>query len=136
MTSPGTAVLESTSGPDTLVEIEALLARIWSDHDHVPVAVRMQIGIAAGEIGANIVEHAGQGRAVTIRMEVRVLPGEVWIEFADDGLPVRVDLDGVALPDDMAERGRGLALARAVLGKLSYTRNAMNHWTLVSKRFA
>jgi anti-sigma regulatory factor (Ser/Thr protein kinase) len=31
--------------------------------------------------------------------------------------------------------GRGLPLAKAVLDRLLYQRDVMNHWTLVSKRF-
>ena len=40
------------------------------------------------------------------------------------------------MPDDMVERGRGLALAEAVLEQLTYRRAEYNHWTLVSKRFS
>jgi anti-sigma regulatory factor (Ser/Thr protein kinase) len=39
------------------------------------------------------------------------------------------------MPDPMAERGRGLALAQAVLEELNYRRTHLNHWTLVSKPF-
>lgn len=132
---PDPLVLETTAGPHTLGQIEAVLQQAWSNHSHVPDDVRMQVGIASGEIGANIVEHAAQGRPIRIQMNVRVLAGEVWVEFADEGIPARVDLSTVHLPDEMAERGRGLALAKAVLERLSYQRNSMNHWTLVSKRF-
>lgn len=132
---PDPIVLETTAGPHTLGQIEAVLEEAWSQHNHVPEQVRMQVGIASGEIGANIVEHAAQGQPIRILMEVRVLTGEVWVEFTDDGIPARVDLNAVHLPDEMAERGRGLALAQAVLARLSYQRNSMNHWVLVSKRF-
>ena len=57
------------------------------------------------------------------------------MEFTDNGGPLHVDLNAVSLPDDMAERGRGLPLAKAVLDRLIYERDALNHWTLVSKRF-
>ena len=57
------------------------------------------------------------------------------VEFTDNGGPLRVDLNAVSLPDDMAERGRGLPLAKAVLDRLIYQRDVMNHWTLVSKHF-
>ena len=135
MSQTESRVLETTTGPHTLDEIESLLGQAWADHSHVPDPVRIQVQIAAGEIGANIVEHAGQGRDVLMRMEVRVLPNAVCVEFADDGIPVWVDLSAVCLPDDMAERGRGLALAKAALEQLSYRRSSVNHWTLVSKRF-
>ena len=132
---PEALVLETDAGPAALGQIEAHLRRTWEAHAHVPETVRIEVGIAAGEIGANIVEHAAAGRQVRIRMEVRVLIDEVWVEFADDGVPARVDLESVRMPDGLVERGRGLALARAALDKLAYRRNSENHWTLVSKRF-
>ena len=48
-------------GPEPLSEVEAALEAFWSLHDEVPERVRMEIGIAALEIAANILEH---GRAV------------------------------------------------------------------------
>ena len=130
------STFETVSGPDTLHDIARFLDDVWSSHDHVPDPVRLQMSIAAGEIGANIIEHAGRFEPVNITMTIRVLIDEVWVEFTDDGSPVEVDLNAVGMPDEMAERGRGLALAQSVLEKLSYQRNAQNHWTLVSKRFS
>lgn len=69
-------------------------------------------------------------------MEVTVLPTQIRVEFTDDGVPAHIDLTAVCLPDDMAERGRGLALAKAVLEHLSYHRDSVNRWILVSKPFA
>lgn len=129
------SAFETVSGPDTLADIARFIDEVLSTHQHVPDTVRMQVSIAAGEIGANIIEHAGQSQPVSIRMDVHVLINEVWVEFVDDGVPAQVDLTAVDMPDDLAERGRGLALAQSVLEKLTYQRNAKNHWTLVSKRF-
>lgn len=135
MTKPECQVLETTAGAQALDEIESFLEQTWAEYEQVPPAVRLQLGIAAGEIGANIVEHAARGQPVRIRMEVSVLADSVRIVFIDDGVPARVNLDGVSLPDEMAERGRGLALAQAVLDELSYRRTTQNEWTMVSKRF-
>lgn len=136
MSQSETRVLQTTAGPGTLVDIETALERTWSDHPHVPPTVRLHMGIAAGEIGANIIEHSAPGRQVALTMDVSVSPSQVQVEFSDDGEPVDVDLDVVTLPDDMAERGRGLALARSVLAHLSYRRSELNHWLLISKPFA
>lgn len=135
MNQPEVRQLETRAGPDALVEFEEALSDAWLVHPHVPEPVRTQVGIATGEIGANIIEHAAHGRPVRIVMRVTVLPTQVWVEFTDDGFPLQVDLSAVHLPDEMAERGRGLALAKAVLERLAYERNACNHWTLVSKPF-
>ena len=128
-------VLDTTTGAATLEQIGTMLEQMWSVHDHVPAAVRTQVAIAVGEIGANIIEHAAQHRPIRLRMEVLISPEEVRVAFLDDGLPAQVDLGKAAMPDPMAECGRGLALAHAVLDRLSYHRNKFNHWILVSKPF-
>lgn len=128
-------VLDTVTGSTTLDEIGAVIDRTWSAHGHVPEEVRTQVAIAVDEIGANILEHAARGRPVRLRMVVLVLPDEVRVNFIDDGSPVEVELDSAAMPGEMAESGRGLALARAVLDRLHYRRHLLNHWTL-SKRFA
>ena len=132
MTRSESHVLTTSAKPEALEEFEGLLAKAWSENSRVPESIRIQVGIAVGEIGSNIIKH---GSCVTVRMEIRALPNEVWVEFEDDGGPAQVDLDNVSLPDDMAETGRGLALARAALAQLSYRRDTVNRWTLVSKRF-
>jgi serine/threonine-protein kinase RsbW len=136
MSQSETRVLETDAGPGALGDIENVLERTWSAHPAVPPIVRMHMGIAAGEIGANIVEHAAAWRAVRIWMDVRVLPSQVHVEFTDDGDPVQIDLGAVTMPEDTAERGRGLALAQAVLEQLAYRRSELNHWILVSKHFS
>ena len=129
-------VMDSVTGPDTLREVRRALAEVWAAHDEVPERVRSEMAIAAGEIAANIVEHAGKGKPVRIRMRIRVLDDGVELRFFDDGERARVDLNSVRLPDESAERGRGLAVAQAVLRHLSYDRTTEgNHWTLVSERF-
>lgn len=131
----GAWVYDSITGWATLDEIDNLLERMWSVNFHVPGAVRMEIGMAAAEIAANIVEHAGADRPVRMRMEARVGLNDVRIDFTDDGSPSTIELERVRLPHEMAETGRGLAIAQAVLQTLSYRRHGLNRWTLVSKPF-
>ncbi|MCW1957403.1 MAG: ATP-binding protein [Mycobacterium sp.] len=120
-------------GPGPLGDVETTLEAFWSLHEEVPSRVRMEIGIAAAEIAANILEH---GHAARFDMELRVLPDAVQVEFTDNGDPADVDLDCVCMPDEMAERGRGLAIAQAALRLVSYCRDELgNHWRLVSKAF-
>jgi glycosyltransferase involved in cell wall biosynthesis/anti-sigma regulatory factor (Ser/Thr protein kinase) len=134
---PRTRVLQATSCPEFPDDIRRTLDQAWVDHDEVPEVVRMDIAVAATEVGNNILEHAGGGRDLRIRMEVRVLGGEIRVEFTDDGLPAAMDLESIRMPEPMAESGRGLALAQALLSDLSYSRDneGHNHWTLVSQRF-
>lgn len=133
--SESTVVLETVTGPGTLEAIQAGLDEFFVSHRHVPGAVRMNLSIAAAEIGANIIEHAGAGHTIHLRMEVGLFPDEIRIDFTDDGAPAEMDLAEVALPDDDAESGRGLTIAQAVLDELTYHRDAVNHWTLMSRRY-
>lgn len=137
MTEPELWVFDAVVRPQVLADVRETLAKVWSAHPEVPDSVRAEIAIATGEISANIVEHAARGRSTQLRMEVAVLPQEVQVRFIDDGHRLDVDLDAVRMPDAMAERGRGLAVARAVLRQLSYQRTeGGNRWTLLSERFS
>lgn len=131
-----TWVLETWTGPATLDLICDGLERLWAFHPHVPDRVRMQIGIAVAEIGANIVEHAGRHRPVRMRMSVQVGADQVNVHFADDGGPAHVDLRSVSTPDVWSEHGRGLAMAQEVLERLRYHRSSFNNWMLSSMRFS
>ncbi|HEY9263216.1 MAG TPA: ATP-binding protein [Mycobacterium sp.] len=126
-------VLETVTGPETLEEIQQILDEMWSAHD-IPEQVRMHTDLAVSEIGANIIEHSGDGNPVRLRVEVEVVPDVVRVSFTDDGHPAPVDLSRVEMPDEMSERGRGLAIAFRVLDELSYRRDDEgNHWTLVHR---
>lgn len=88
--------------------------------------------LAVGEVGANIIKHAADGKAVCLTMEVFLNPDAATVTLCDDGHPARVDLSAVSLPDDLAEQGRGLAIALEVLDELVYRRDGDgNRWTLM-----
>lgn len=129
-------VLDTCTGPKTLDQIGDGLAAMWEAYPRVSHTVRIQVGIAVAEIGANIVEHAAGDRQVRLRVRVRVLSDKVKVLFTDDGRPADLDLGAVTTPGEMAERGRGLAMAQSVLDLLDYRRLRSNHWTLVSKPFS
>ena len=89
------------------------------------------MSIAAAEIGANIIEHTGGGQPVGIRMGSELVGDQVHVTFTDNGPPADIDLASVAMPDAMAERGRGLALAQTILDQLAYRCDDLgNQWTL------
>ncbi len=122
------------ASPGALDEVQSVLDAFWSLHDEVPARIRMEIGIAAAEIAANILEH---DCAISLRMELGITPNGVQVEFAYRGGPRAVDLNSACMPHEMAERGRGLAIARAVLSLLSYSCDETgNYWKLVSRSFS
>ena len=131
-------VLRTVASPRVFEETELALERAWSMHGQVPFAVRTQTGIAVAEVVANIVEHGGAGRQlVRIEMHITVQSDHVLVDLIDDGNEAHVDLGSACMPEDvLAERGRGLAMAKLVLDRLTYRREAgVNHWTLTSHPF-
>ena len=125
------------SGPRTLDRIQSFLNELWANYPDLPELLTMDVTVAASEIASNIIEHSAAGQPVRVRIEVRLMPEQVEIDFTDDGDPVSVDLDQIRLPDDLAYRGRGLAIAKSTLDELSYRRDNSshtNHWTLARRR--
>lgn len=125
------------AGPQTLERLQSCLDDLWTAHGEIPDVVRDNVAVAACEVCSNIIEHAGAGQPVRIRVELRLEPERVEIMFTDDGKPAVVDLDSVKFPPGLAGRGRGLAIAKGVLDELSYLReNDRNQWLLGHRRFA
>lgn len=136
-TGHGSARVEIGGRLDPLGAIHTELEALWSIHPQVPDDVRIQIAIAAVEVGANIIEHTSNGQPLQIGLSLELVDGQVHVAFTDNGPPVDIDLASVVMPDAMAERGRGLALAQSVLDQLAYRYDDVgNHWTLISQRFA
>jgi serine/threonine-protein kinase RsbW len=122
------------TGPDTLADIQRTLDIAWS-HEDVPEDTKMCIELAVSEIGTNIIAYSDGGQPVQLHMVVDVRPESIAVSFTDNGHPSPVDLTHVAMPDEAAESGRGLALAHRVLDELSYWHDRQgNHWTLMRRR--
>ena len=127
---------DTVAGPQTLGRLQSCLDDLWTEHGEIPDVVRNNIAVAAYEICTNIIEHSGAGQPVRMRMELRLEPERVEIIFTDDGKPAVVDLDSVNFPPALADRGRGLAIAKGVLDELSYRRkDDRNQWLLTHRRF-
>ena len=129
--------IQISSQHDPLGALQADLDELWSMHPQVPDGVRMQVTIAAAEVGANILEHTGRGQLLRVWMNAAVIDDRVHVAFTDNGAPADIDLASAAMPDATAEHGRGLAMAQALLAQLTYRYDESgNHWTLISQRFA
>lgn len=127
-------VVEMFGCPTVLDQIHKVLDVLWLRHPEVPVPARMQMELACVEIGGNIVEHSGDDSVVRMRMCAEVCGSEVSVSFCDDGAPARVDITDANMPPELEERGRGLAIAVAVLDELHYRRDGRtNHWTLTRR---
>jgi len=131
-------ILSTLAHPAALDQIEQTVADLWKSHTYVPDHIRLHLRIAITEIVANIVEHATKGldRPVRLEMSAHVRTKQVHIQFTDDGIPNPVHPADVKMPAELAERGRGIPLAKAVLDQLSYDRaEERNQWTLDSHTF-
>ena len=127
-------VMETVTGPGTMERIQQTLDLLWQQHPDVSETARLHVELAASEIGANVVKYAAEGQPVSMRMQAEVSAGDIRVCFTDDGHPAPVDLAAVRMPPDLAEQGRGLAMAVAVLDQLSFQRDAsVNRWTLVRR---
>ena len=126
--------LDTVTGPDTLAKMQHTLDAAWAAEE-VPEYTRLCMDLAVSEIGSNIIEHSGRGQPVRVRMVVTVGPETISVVLNDDGRPVATDLTMAAMPDELSERGRGLAIVHRVVDRVCYSRDHDgNHWTLMRRR--
>ena len=112
-----------------------LLESVWADHPAVGLSDRTLFEIAVTEVAGNIVEHAAAGALLEMEIVVHVTDPRLEATFEDAGPAVDVDLDFAELPDDLAESGRGLALARRAADEVVYWRDGpTNRWRIVRGR--
>ena len=132
----GHELLEATAEPAALEDVHGALAALWVDVPDVSDIDRMSFETAVAEVAANVVNYCGG--PVVFTLERWASPDRLEARFTDEGSTALADgaVEGAGLPDDeLAEGGRGLALARATLDDLRYERDgAVNRWTLVRRR--
>ena len=138
----GRLELSAPATPEMLDLVHSVLEQLWAAHDDVAMADRVRFEMAVIEILGNIVEHAYEIDAADAgnrRFDVTVAATdtELVAAFGDNGMPMAIDLSAVGMPDDLAESGRGLALAMAAVDDLSYEREGgRNLWRLTCVRQA
>jgi anti-sigma regulatory factor (Ser/Thr protein kinase) len=127
--------LTAPAEPGSLEQVHALLQALWAEYNDVTPADRVLFETAVIEIAGNIAQHAPDGVSLQFTLNLWVRPDRVEAEFRDHGRHVDIDLGAIALPDDSAESGRGLAMARAAVDELQYRRDgSTNHWCIVRRR--
>ena len=123
--------------PASLDLVHALLEEVWAEHPDVLADDRMRFEIGVTEIAGNIVEHAAAPGPIDFHLGVEVFEDRLEARFRDPGRRVEVDFDAAAMPDGLAESGRGLALVLAVVDELTYRHDGSeNHWLVVRRRTA
>jgi serine/threonine-protein kinase RsbW len=132
---PGEYVLEGLAIPETLSNLHELLERVGTEHPGLADEDLSMLETAVIEVAGNVVEHGRPEGKVVYRFRLAVLPERVEAHLEDAGQEVAGDPGAPALPDPLAEHGRGLALTRAVLDEFSYGRvDGTNVWHLVRYR--
>ncbi|PWN00992.1 ATP-binding protein [Nocardioides silvaticus] len=125
--------LEGFAVPSGIEELHLLLDHAGSDHPEVDPSDLMLFETAVVEIANNVVEHARPEGEVRWRFALHVRPGELEATLSDSGTPYLGDI-GTAMPDELAERGRGMPLAHAILDEFHYSRvDSANHWRMVRR---
>src|SRR5690349_7587176 len=116
--------------PEGLDRLHELLEQVVVEHPEVPPREVMMLETAVMEIANNVVEHGRPEGQVTWSFSVEV-GASLVARLRDSGERYLGELDR-QLPDDLAEDGRGLALASRAVDELSYDRDgSANVWTLV-----
>jgi serine/threonine-protein kinase RsbW len=128
--------LSTVAVPACLNRVHDLLEAAWAEHPDVGLTDRTLFEIAVTEVAGNIVEHAAAGdEPLEIRVVVHVADPRLEASFEDGGPAADGDLDAAGFPDDLAESGRGLALARRAADEVAYWRDGTtNHWRIVRGR--
>jgi serine/threonine-protein kinase RsbW len=123
--------LQGRADPACLERVHDLVDELWVRAPDVAPTDRYRFETAVVEVAGNIVEHGGP--QVRLRLWLLVHPDRVEAQFRDTGRPVELS-DG-ALPDEQAEHGRGIPLARAAVDEVAYERTGTtNRWHLVLGR--
>jgi len=126
--------------PESVDLVHEVIAQLWTHEPAPSMLDRIRFETAVIEILGNIVEHAAlvdppDAHPRQFDLVVTCEADAIEARFGDDGKPVEIDLEQVAMPGEDAEDGRGLAMASAAVDELSYQRiGPVNHWRLVCRR--
>ncbi|MBS42027.1 MAG: anti-sigma regulatory factor [Nocardioides sp.] len=139
MPDPRELDLDLAAVPESVDAAQEALAALWDQVPDLESGVQLRFELALVEILANIVEHAYEAdtepHVRRLAMRVTVSDEALVGELSDNGQPASLDLSDVSLPDDLAESGRGLAMASSALDRLDYSRDdGRNRWHLECRR--
>ena len=120
--------LATLAVPACLDELHALLDQLWQDALVTTPRERMAFTTALAEVVANVVEHAARFEPVPVRLVLFLRPDLLEAHVEDRGRPYRESLPA---GDELAESGRGLEMARALVDEVLYERDGpVNRWVV------
>src|SRR3954465_9595262 len=108
MNVPAAAQLTAPAEPTSIQRVHDLFADFWDQCGPVTLHDRIRFETATMEIANNIAEH---GETDLFTRTLASGAGVLEALFQDSGPPLRFDPTTRSMPNEMAESGRGLALA-------------------------
>lgn len=127
--------LQGPAVPEALHQLHELFERVRQEHDDLHPDDLSMVQTAVMEIAGNVAEHGQPSGQVDYCFRLDVLPERLHGWLSDSGEAVPASAQDREMPGEMAEEGRGLALAEAALDELSYERSqGRNRWELVRLR--
>jgi serine/threonine-protein kinase RsbW len=123
-----------TSPPGNVDDVHDMLASFWASEPSVTDADRMAFETAIIELAANVIQHADDGAGVTWRLTVSCSPEVLVAKLVDDGVQTDLVDGGRALPDALAESGRGLAFVEMLVDDIDRTSSPAGNELSISKR--
>jgi serine/threonine-protein kinase RsbW len=119
------------SPPDDVETVHALLASLWSESPQVTDGDRIRFETALIELAANVMTYAVPGGTVECTLVIEVTDARITAILTDSGLEADVPIADRAMPGELQEAGRGLALMHALVDELEYTRDGdLNRWRI------
>lgn len=136
-TSDESAAQASLTGPAELGFVDEVLDTLdglYTATGDVSDEDQTLFSLAVSEVATNIVTHSEADAEVTVTADLAVDEEELSAQFEDNADPADVPLEAATLPDELAESGRGLAIAKMALDELSHEVNDGHVWQLMRKR--
>ena len=113
-----------------LTELHDFMDMVRSEHPELAASELAMLETAVIEVAGNVVEHGTPPGGLRYEFALEVSADGLRGQLTDDGDQVSLSSD-TDDPDEMAESGRGLLLAQAVLTELRYERQGdRNVWYL------
>ena len=131
--------LRQVAAPEAIEAVHEELETLWDEASFVPDMDRMTFATAVIEAASNVVQHAVPASAAPVELGVEICVEQSSLEarVSAHGAVSPGPLDaGASMPDDDAESGRGLALIRALVTTVTFSRQeGTNIWTLSKSPF-
>lgn len=123
--------------PGFVDDVQDLLARMLQNAPEVGPEDAMPFELAVVEVVANAVKHATPGAEARLELDFELeIRSHVLVArlYEMGAAPFELPPEPGAMPDEQAESGRGLALARRLLSTISCERHGdSNVWTLTRR---